>query len=522
MSNEPLNSLFDSPTKPGLKELQWLNEGKNDGFVNILRDDSKHDKLVPVIHVPQAVINNPGNCLPGFQEWFESHLTDDCYANVNAFYWRDNSYSEEAQKYNLIDPTNNKPLHKPINGQGIQKNLRWLNAVYTDLDVYKAGITQGEAFKRVIDMMDAKRIPPVSWVKNSGKGLWLFWALHPTRYHNKTELDNFPTYQRIQRQIRLIFQDLEGDSNAVDAARVSRIYGSRNHTSQTLVSLWQRTDANGNMARYTLDELEKFFGTYPYRMYEYFRKREYSSSDSIVLDWDRRSEKQTDGSRRQIALTGRDARWELDIARFWTLVEVVRQKRIKPGHRFTHVKILAAIVHHVYDVRKLTAAQRAEAIEADATRVWECFEDPSSYELAKVKGQLKSFLLLQPIHNPTDEPQLITHQTIANELRITTDEAAQLAALIQGTRKDRYWPTAAGQAPFTQKKKTRAEQAQSRRDYLARFHTRSNRPDYRTLAAQIQLATGLDCSAPTARADWQAVFPPSRAKWTTQNLPMDD
>jgi hypothetical protein len=518
MSNEPLNSLFDSPTKPGLKELQWLNEGKNDGFVNILRDDAKHDKLVPVIHVPQSVINNPQNCLPGFLEWFESELTDDCYANVNAFFWRDNSYSEQAQKYNLIDPTNNKPLHKPINGQGIQKNLRWLNAVYTDLDIYKAGITQGEAFKRVIDMMDAKRIPPVSWVKNSGKGLWLFWALHPTRYHNKNELDNFPTYQRIQRQIRIIFNDLEGDSNAVDAARVSRIYGSRNHTSQTLVSLWQRTDANGNMARYTLDELERFFGTFPHRKYEYFRKREYSSADSIVLDWDRRSEKQTDGSRRQLGFIGRDARWELDIARFWTLVEVVRQKRIKPGHRYTHVKILAAILQHLYVVRKLNAAQQADAIEADANRVWGCFEDQPSYELAKVKDQLTSFLLLQPVHNPTDERLQLKHQTIADELKITTDEAAQLAAIVYGTRKNRHWPPAAGQAPISPKKATRADQAQIRRDYLARFYTRGNRPDYRKLANKIQEATGLDCSAPTARADWQAVFPPSRAKWITKSF----
>ena len=112
----------------------------------------------------------------------------------------------------------------------------------------------------------------------------------------------------------------------------------------------------------------------------------------------------------------------------------------------------------------------------------------------------------------------ITHQVISDNLAITTDEAAQLAALIQGTRKDRYWPPAAGQAAVGMKKKTKAEQAQSRRDYLARFHTRSNRPDYRTLAAQIQLATGLDCSPPTARTDWQAVFPPSRAKWIPQSL----
>ena len=514
MSNEPLNSLFDSPTKPGLKELQWLNEGKNDGFVNVMRDDEKHSDLVPVIQIPQRVINDPASHIPGFVEWFESELTEDCYANVNAFFWRDNSYSDDAQKYNLIDPTNNKPLHKPIAGQGKKKNVRGLNAVFTDLDIYKAGITQGEAFKRVIDMMDTKRIPPVSWVKNSGKGLWLFWALHPTRCWNKTELDSLPTYERLQRQIRLVFQGMEGDPQAVNANRVSRIYGSRNHKSETLVSLWQRTDANGNMARYTLDELEVFFGTYP-------RKHRFKEYNSVTPDeiHTELADEPPSPSRRRLGILGQASRWELDLKRFWILAEVIRQKRIKEGTRNAHVWILAAILKHTLTYRQLDSKQRADEINAAARRLWDCFEDPSSYELGTVLEQMTSTLETQQRHTAQEQHMLkITHQVISDNLAITTDEAAQLAALIQGTRKDRYWPPAAGQAAVGMKKKTKAEQAQSRRDYLARFHTRSNRPDYRTLAAQIQLATGLDCSPPTARTDWQAVFPPSREKWIPQSL----
>jgi hypothetical protein len=514
MTNEPITSLFDNPVKPGLKELQWLNEGKNDGFVNIMRDDEKHSDLIPVIQIPQKVINDPNSCLPGFLEWFESELTDDCYANVNAFFWRDNSYSEQAEKYNLIDPNNNKPLHKPITGQGKKKNLRWFNAVFVDLDVYKANLTQGQALGMVIDMMDSKRIPPVSWVKNSGKGLWLFWALHPTRYWNKTELDSLPTYERLQRQIRLIFKGMESDRQAVNANRVSRIYGSRNHKSQTLVSLWQRTDANGNMARYTLDELEVFFGTYPRK----HRFQEYNSvaPDEITTEL---AEDQPSPSRRRLGIIGQASRWELDLKRFWILAEVIRQKRIKEGTRNAHVWILAAILKHVLTYRKLDPKQRAAEIDAAASRLWECFEDPSSYELSTVLEQLTSTLETQQRHTAQEQHMIkISHQVISDNLAITTDEAAQLADLIQGTRKDRHWPPAAGQAPIGPKKATRAEQAQIRRDYLARFHTRGNRPDYRNLANKIQEATGLDCSAPTARADWQAVFPPSRAKWITKSF----
>ena len=517
MSNDPLTSLFDSPTKPGLKELQWLNEGKNDGFVNVMRDNKTHSDLVPVIQIPQRVINDPTSCLPGFVEWFESALADDCYANVNAFNWRDNAYSDDAQKYNLIDPVNNRPLHKPIAGQGLKKNVRWLNAVFTDLDIYDAGISQGEAFKRVIDMMDSKRIPPVSWIKNSGRGLWLFWALHPTRKYDRSELDSLPTYERLQRQIRLVFQGMEGDRKSLNANRVSRIYGSRNHKSQTLVALWQRTDANGNMARYSLDELEVFFGTYPRR----HRWKEYDSVTPDEIHTELAAD-QPKPSRRRLGVIGQASRWELDLKRFWILTEVIRQKRIRQGKRNAHLWILCAILKHVFTYRKLDSMQRADEITAVATRLWECFEDPSSYELETVLEQMTSTLELQQRHTAQEQHMIkITHQVISDNLAISTEEAAQLAALIQGTRKDRHWPPAAGQGPIAPKKATRAEQAQTRRDYLARFHTRSNRPDYRTLARQIELATGLDCTPPTARTDWQAVFPPSRAKWTPK-LPLAD
>lgn len=507
MSNDPIiNSLFDSPDKPGLKELQWLNAGKHDGFVNVLRDDDKHDQLIPIMSIPQAVINDPSSCLPGFVEWFEAKLTDDTYNSINAFFWRDNSYSPEAEKYKLIDPRNNKPLHKPIKGQGTKKVLRWLNAIFVDLDIYNAGITQGEAFKRVIDLMDAKKIPPVSWIKNSGQGLWLFWALHPTRSYKKTELDPLPQYKRIMQQLKLIFKDLGVDQGAIDATRVSRIYGSRNHKSQTLVALWQRTDANGNMARYTLDELEVFFGTYPRR----HRFDDYHSSAQFEVTPEQQEldeQQEPTKHRKRIGYLGQSARYELDLVRFWTLAEAVRQKKIPKGSRNRHVATLAAILRHVVVNRQYEPKQRAEAIEAAAMRLWDCFEDQQSYELSSVKEQLISSIETQLEHNPEAIRLNIKHQTISDHLALTTAEAAQLADLAPGSRKDRYWPPATGQAPFRLKPKPRAEQQEARRDYLARWYAGKPQPDSRTLAAEITKATGFECSHVTALRDWEAVFP---------------
>ena len=504
MNNEPITSLFDCPVKPGLKELQLLANGKPDGFFNILRDDEKHAGLVPIAAIPQAVISNPDNCLPGLLEWFENELAEDSYASINGFY----------RPYNK----SNELLHKPIKEQGKQDKLRWLNAVYIDLDIYKAGISQGEAFKRVIEMMDARMIPPVSWIKNSGQGLWLFWALHPTRSWNKDEYDTLPQYQRILRQLRIIFNDLESDKRAVDATRVSRIYGSRNHKSGTLVSLWQRTDQNGNMARYDLDELEVFFGTYPSR----HNFKDYDSMSLCERGDEQQEPADDDTHRRNLGKRGYAARYEIDLERFWKLAEVVRRKRIREGTRNAHLAILAAIMQHVFISRKYSNEQRAEAMQAAATRLWECFDKPESYDLASVQKQLTSSLETRREHNCDSKLPNIKHQTIADTLNITTVEAAQLADLVPGTRKNQFWPPATGQLPFRLTPKPKLEQQQARHDFLKRAYDGKPRPDYRTLAAVIQQATGLDCSHTTAKADWQALFPDKPPTLTHTEIPFED
>ena len=113
MTSNPFSDLFDKPQTPVLTELQHLNKGKDDAFVNVMRDDETHENLIPVIQVPTRIINDPDAFLPGFADWWTKELTDDTYASINSFFWRDNAYSEAAEDYRLID-ANGKPLHKPI------------------------------------------------------------------------------------------------------------------------------------------------------------------------------------------------------------------------------------------------------------------------------------------------------------------------------------------------------------------------------------------------------------------------
>jgi hypothetical protein len=352
----------------------------------------------------------------------------------------------------------------------------------------------------------------------------LFWALHPTRSWDEEKHETYHQYKRILLQLKIIFKELGADKRAIDATRVSRIYGSRNHKSQTLVALWQRTDANGNMARYTIDELEDFFGTRSYKHLEFFAKREYSSSDSIVLDWKRPKNQELDGQqeptehRKNLGYIGRLTRFERDLERFWALAEVVRQKRIKKGTRFTHVGILAAILRWVLIYREYNANQQAKAIKDAAVRLRKSFEDPASYELSTIKEQLVSLIQTQL----DEENPYIRHNKIGELLELTTDEARLLADLVPGSRKDQFWPPAPDQAPFRLKPTPRAEQQQARRDYLVRWYAGKHQPDSRTLAAEITKATGFDCSHVTALKDWQAVFPSTEPEHRQLYLLDDD
>ena len=503
-----LASLFDSPTQPVFSELELLNAENDSGFVYIMEDRPDSDDLKPKYAIPVELIKNPDLLLPGFREQFADDCKVGSYSSNNTFWYREGTYSRDAELKGIVDHKG-KPLYKPsVKGQRTVSMLRFLNACWADLDIYKAGITQGQTLAHVWDLMEQGKIPPVSWIKNSGRGLWLFWALKQTRAFSVNEFDTIPTWERIQRQIELMFKRYESDSQAKDGARVSRVHGSINPKSNSPVSLMVLYGHDGQIPRYDLADLEQFFETYP---------RRYSPEliDSSTL-YQCLPEDQPDRieypspSRYKIGVLGRSTRYTLDLTRFWALVETVRSKRITKGNRNSHAKVLGIILRHSLNNLKATDDEKKEAIEAAASRLYDSFEDPSTYCFDNLRKQLHSGVF--PNRNRYTEHEANQanpkHRWIADELKLTTLESLQLSTLVHSKRKDRYWPPMTGQIDQRIKKASRPKQAETRRKYIADSYKPSQRPPYKILAGRIEQATGLDCSPMTARADWQAVFPP--------------
>jgi hypothetical protein len=173
-------------------------------------------------------------------------------------------------------------------------------------------------------------------------------------------------------------------------------------------------------------------------------------------------------------------------------------------------------LRHVLIDAKPTIEEKAAAIEAAAHRLYACFEDPESYCFEVLTKQIKSAIDPAEFTEYQKRKARLEHQDISDDLKITTLESQQLAELVYSTRKDRFWPPAKDQAIWKPKKKTKAEQAAERRDFIRRNYTANSKPPCRVLAREIESKLGLDCSPPTAQADWKAVFPPDQSHTQTK------
>ncbi|MBZ0253729.1 MAG: hypothetical protein K8I02_10355, partial [Candidatus Methylomirabilis sp.] len=139
-------------------------------------------------------------------------------------------------------------------------NLRWLNAVYSDVDCHAAGLDVHDALTWVRDAVRTEVIPEPSAVALSGRGLWLHWLLRenggsPTRAWE----ENAVRYRAIQRALHRRLLPIGADGCALDAARVMRIPGSLNSKAGLRVQV--RTNPNGDgPPSYSMEELRGRLG----------------------------------------------------------------------------------------------------------------------------------------------------------------------------------------------------------------------------------------------------------------------
>jgi len=233
---------LDGPSVGPILEVHWRKGRGHDGWVTFHRKSvEKPGKLDSLFAVRGADLRD---YFPQFREL----LDQDAYFSINGF-WRTKPWGRSRHSPDGLD------LQYP---DRTKKNLRWLTAVFADLDCYKLGISTGQAVGAVLDAQDAGQVPPPSMLVRSGQGVWAFWFLVadnderalPPAFREKVDL-----WYLMQRRIGDLFAKFGSDADSRDASRITRIPGSINRKSGTRTEYALMFDADGQRRVYRLHEL---------------------------------------------------------------------------------------------------------------------------------------------------------------------------------------------------------------------------------------------------------------------------
>lgn len=289
-----------------------------------------------------------------------------------------------------------------------------------------------------------------------------------------------------------MFRNQNADPTATDAARLTRIVGSRNTKSNRRANMviFAR-DTEGKPIRYALNELATHL-------------------DCKIQPPPKRNEVLTRLAPSAKAVKGAIERWRLDELRFWTLVETIR-RIIPAGRRNDHAFILGAILRH----RHRSTEERATIAHDAAIRLHRAFDKTSG---AKEKHDYPVTQIEREILNTMTKRQLgvkIAAKSIVNRLQVTTDEAAKLRDLVP-SNSGGYWPPADGQEPLI-KTLTRPQQKQVIQDWLTRNNFIMAGPSSRSLAEIIRDELGIEVTHATISTYRKALAPPQPKPEFTQS-----
>ena len=142
-----------------------------------------------------------------------------------------------------------------------EKDLRYLNACWVDLDSYNVGVSPLLALHEILQKGEKGELPPASMLVYSGRGCWAFWMLHeeqdpgqPARAWPRQVKD----WKAVQVALANRCRDLGADAGASDGARFTRWPHSINSKSNERVR-WL-VHGEGLAFSYALSDLQHFLG----------------------------------------------------------------------------------------------------------------------------------------------------------------------------------------------------------------------------------------------------------------------
>lgn len=280
------------------------------------------------------------------------------------------------------------------------ESVRYLTCCHVDLDAYNVGVDTHGAVAAVMRLVDAGVIPPPS-VFTLSRGVWALWHLHD-KLNPKEPLRTYPDsvmsrFTKLQKALHVACAAIGSDALTLHAATVTRIPGSVNSKNGRRVGYMIPADTHGKAFSYTLEDLEGFLR--PHVVID--------SAPPAKLEFKQKNSKL---SRR--ALKGWHGRWH----RLNSVLSQLRDMRCgwKVGTR-------NAAVHYV--------ALTLRALHAEPRKVQQTF----SQHLERMQQPAGDKLTLndcQRVFNGMKKPKHggPNHQTIADALHVTPDEAALLSA----------------------------------------------------------------------------------------------
>jgi hypothetical protein len=361
--------------------MDMLHRGMSDSYVPFTRK---------VEGEWQAVGSVPAHQLRGLfrDEALADALATDSYFGLHGMY-RAGSYRTKHTLSQLLPSIRNVD------------SVRYLTCCHVDLDAYNHGLDVHGAYAAVMRLVDAGTVPPPS-VFLLSRGVWAMWHLHD-KLNPKEPLRTYPDsvmrrWTKIQKALHVACAAIGSDALTLHSATVTRIPGSVNSKNGRRVGYMIPADIHGKAFSYTLDDLEAFM-------------RPHVVVDVVpVKPVQLEPPKNTKFSRR--ALKGWHGRWHRLNA------VLVQLRDMRGGWK---VGTRNAAIHYVaLTLRALRAEPRK--VQQTFSQHLERMTQPAG-DVLTLKDCLRVFSSMKKPHHGGP-----CHQTIADALAVTLEEAALLSA----------------------------------------------------------------------------------------------
>jgi len=370
------------PRGPSPVVLDMLHRGMSDSYVPFARK---------VDGDWQAVGSVPAHQLRGlFRDAVVADaLATDSYFGLHGMY-RAGSYRTKNTLPQLLPAVRNVD------------SVRYLTCCHVDLDAYNHGLDVHGAYAAVMRLVDAGTVPPPS-VFLLSRGVWALWHLHD-KLNPHEPLRTYPDsvlrrWTKLQKALHVACAEIGSDALTLHCATVTRIPGSVNSKNGRRVGYMIPADIHGKAFSYTLDDLEGFLR--PHVVVDA------APAQPAELELKPKNPK---FSRR--ALKGWHGRWH-------RLNSVLAQLRDMRGG--WKVGTRNAAVHYV--------ALTMRALRAEPRKVQQTFHQHLE-RMQQPAGDKLTYNDCMRVFNGMKKPKHggPCHQTIADALAVTLEEAALLSA----------------------------------------------------------------------------------------------